>query len=127
MYDEETAALIRSAPRLGDLDTTRLPERLSEAFAKIAAARVRLREGGISQDDEVLALVREMRRLALANEALVAVTPERDNRAAAAFVAGSAHQLCFNALAIGSEGSEQQTFLGPDSISADIAAMLLFM
>ena len=38
-----------------------------------------------------------MRRLAAAQELLVATAPERDDRAAAAFVAGTAHQLCLMA------------------------------
>lgn len=126
MYDRETASLIRSAPRFVGLDTERLPETLTEAFAKIAAARVRLRDGGLEQDEEVVALFRDMQRLALANEALVSISPERENRAAAAFVAGSAHQLCFNARAMQAREGPR-TFLGAESISPDIAAVLLFL
>lgn len=126
MYDQETAALIRSAPRFEGLDTERLPEALTEAFAKIAAARVRLRDVGLQQDEEITALFRDMRRLALANEAVVSVSPERENRAAAAFVAGSAHQLCFNAGAM-QAGGRPRTFLGAESISPDLAAVLLFL
>ncbi|MGB3027649.1 DEAD/DEAH box helicase [Paradevosia shaoguanensis] len=126
MYDQETASLIRSAPRLEGLDTERLPELLTEGFAKIAAARVRLRDGGPIQDQEISQLVRDMQRLALTNEALVSATPERDNRAAAAFVAGSAHQLCFNARSTQGRG-EPRTVLGAESISPDVAAVLLFL
>lgn len=126
MYDQETASLIRSAPRFEGLEVERLPEVLTEAFAKIAAARVRLRDGGLAQDEEIVALFRDMQRLALANEALVSVSPERENRAAAAFVAGAAHQLCFNAWAIHA-GEEPRTFLRAESISPDIAAVLLFL
>lgn len=127
MYDPETAELIRRAPRFDGLDMGRLPELLTEAFAKIAAARVRLRDGGIDQDEEVVRLVRDMQRLALANEALVSITPERENRVAAAFVAGSAHQLCFNARTIGRDPGQSLTFLGAESISPNIAAVLLFL
>lgn len=126
MYDQETASLIRAAPRFDGLDTERLPETLTEAFAKIAAARVRLREGSLRQDEEIAALFRDMQRLALANEALVSVSPERENRAAAAFVAGSAHQLCFNAGAM-QAGDRPRTYLGAESISTDLAAVLLFL
>jgi len=126
MYDQETAELIRSAPHFGGLDVDRLPELLTDAFAKIAAARVRLRDGDIRQDEQVVQLVRNMQRLALANEALVSITPDRDNRAAAAFVAGSAHQLCFNAQATRHD-SGPPTFLSAESISPDIAAVLLFL
>src|SRR5688500_17792617 len=96
MYDDETAALIRSAPLLNGLNRERLPEQLSEAFAKIAAARISLRERA-AVDEDVISLIGDMQRLALTNEALVVSAPTREDRAAAAFVAGSAHQLCFNA------------------------------
>ena len=125
MYDEQTASLIRSAPALGGLDLERLPERLSDAFAKIAAARVRLREGDVV-DEDVVSLIGEMQRLALTNEALVATAPDRENRAAAAFVAGSAHQVCFNARSIRND-DDATSYLEPQSISPDLSAMLLFL
>lgn len=125
MYDEQTASLIRSAPTLQGLDLERLPELLSEAFAKIAAARVRLREGDVV-DSEVVALINEMQRLALTNEALVAIAPDRENRAAAAFVAGSAHLACFNARVVRGD-PKTASYLEPRSISPDISAMLLFL
>ncbi|MBA4095634.1 MAG: helicase [Rhodospirillum sp.] len=125
MYDEETAALIRSTPPLSGLDRDRLPELLSEAFAKIAAARMRLR-AGTSVDEDVVALIGEMQRLALTNEAFVASAPTREDRAAAAFVAGSAHQLCFNARKIRRD-EEAGSYLEARSISPDLSAMLLFL
>jgi len=124
MYDADTAELIRSAPSLEGLDRERLPEELSKAFARIAAARFRLREGGVDDDQEVVALIAEMQRLAFTNEVLVAVSPDRDDRAAAAFVAGSAHQLCFNARRIGAEDEASGTYVDANAISSDIAAML---
>ncbi|MGJ4889314.1 DEAD/DEAH box helicase [Bradyrhizobium sp. HKCCYLRH3099] len=127
MYDAETAQLIRTAPPLDGLNRERLPEQLSEAFALVAAARFRLRESGIGGEPEIVALVREMQRLAVTNEILVAVSPDRDDRAAAAFVAGSAHQLCFNARRIGTDGQASGTYLDANGISSDIAAMLLFL
>jgi DEAD/DEAH box helicase len=125
MYDDDTAALIRSAPTLNGLNRERLPEQLSEAFAKIAAARISLREGA-AVDDGVISLIGEMQRLALTNEALVASAPTREDRAAAAFVAGSAHQLCFNARNIRRD-APTSSYLEPRSISPEISAMLLFL
>jgi hypothetical protein len=125
MYDDETAALIRSAPSLDGLNRERLPEQLSEAFAKIVAARIRLRDGTAAEDD-LISLIGEMQRLALTNEALVASAPNREDREAAAFVAGSAHQLCFNARNIRRD-SPTTSYLEPQSISPDLAAMLLFL
>jgi len=125
MYDAETASLIRQTPELDGLDRDRLPEQLSEAFAKIAAARMRLRNG-TAVDEDVIELISEMQRLALTNEGLVASAPNRHDRSAAAFVAGSAHQLCFNAQSIRGD-LEARSYLEERSISPDVAAMLLFL
>lgn len=127
MYDADTADLIRSTPSLEGLDRARLPEELSKSFARIVAARFRLRDGGLRDDPEIVVLIADMQRLAVTNEILVAVAPERDNRVAAAFVAGSAHQLCFNARRIGGEDAASSTYIDANGISSDIAAMLLFL
>ncbi|MBP2489139.1 hypothetical protein JOH50_004866 [Rhizobium leguminosarum] len=125
MYDADTARLIQQTPQLDGLDRDRLPEHLSDAFAKIAAARMKLRNGSVV-DEGVVELIGEMQRLALTNEALVASAPNRGDRAAAAFVAGSAHQLCFNARSIRGD-LEAESYLEERSISPDLAAMLLFL
>jgi hypothetical protein len=127
MYDADTAKLIQSSPPLDGLNRERLPVVLSEAFAKIAAARFRLRDGDATDDQELIELIAEMQRLALTNEILVAVSPAREDRAAAAFVAGSAHQLCFNARRIGTVSEVPATYVDANGISSDIAAMLLFL
>jgi hypothetical protein len=125
MYDEETANLIRSSPALGGLDRNNLPEQLSQAFARIAAARLRLRTTE-ADSGELAELISYMQRLAFTNEALVSVSPNRSDRAAAAFVAGSAHQLCFNARRVGRD-EPSLSYIDAQSISPDIAAMLLFL
>lgn len=126
MYDQDTASLIRSTPPLEGLDRENLPDLFSEMFAQIAAARIRLRNTDEESPDELNSLVQTMRRLAFTNEALVSVLPERNDRSAASFVAATAHQLCFNADRL--RGSDALlTYLGPRSISSDIAAMLLFL
>lgn len=127
MYDADTSRLIQSSPALDGLNRERLPELLSDAFAKIAAARFRLRDGDATDDQELIELVTEMQRLAYTNEILVAASPTRDDRAAAAFVAGSAHQLCFNAQRIGTTSEEPATYVDTNGISSDIAALLLFL
>jgi DEAD/DEAH box helicase len=127
MYDADTAKLIQSSPPLDGLNRERLPVVLSDAFAKIAAARFRLRDGDATDDQELIELIAEMQRLALTNEILVAVSPAREDRAAAAFVAGSAHQLCFNARRIGTVSEVPATYVDANGISSDIAAMLLFL
>lgn len=124
MYDPITAALIRDAPGLPGLDVERLPETLSEMFAKIAGARVRLRN--MSADEAAIQeTITFASRLAQTNEALVAVAPDREDRRAAAFVAATAHQLVIQATQLG--GERPAASLGQQAISSDLAAMLLFL
>lgn len=126
MYDAVTAELIKSSPLLEGLDRETLPDLFSKAFAEIAAARIRLREVGDEQANELSELIAMMRRIANTNEALLAVLPQRDDRVAAAFVAATAHQLVAQADRE-LRGIVASTRLSERSISSDIAAMLLFM
>ncbi|GAB7201691.1 hypothetical protein OS12_31330 [Dickeya oryzae] len=66
------------------------------------------------------------RRLARTNEALVAIEPERNNRAAAGFVAATAYQLVYQATEL-HESNQPDAFIKADGISSDISAMLLFL
>ena len=125
MYDPATAALIRSAPDLPELDREGLPDSLSRAFAEIASARVLLRDGD-DDANELLETIDFARRLAHANEALVAIDPDRENRAAAGFVAATAYQLVYQAKALRAP-KRPRAFLKPDGISPDVSAMLLFL
>ncbi len=129
MYDDDTAELIRSAPALDGLDRQALPDFFAETYAQIAAARIRLRERGelgADEWEELIPLVARMRRLANVNEALVSILPEREDRRSAAFVAGTAHQMCFNADRLWEEMAPS-TYLHSRAISSDIAALLLFL
>lgn len=126
MYDQSTSALIRSTPALDGLDRENLPDILTEAFAQIAAARVRFRQSADEIPEELQELVESIRRLAFTNEALVSVVPEREDRSAAAFVAATAHQLSFNADLLLNEEAERAS-LGASAITSDVAAMLLFL
>jgi hypothetical protein len=98
MFDPQTTQLISEVPELPDLDRQNLAKTLSESFAKISSARIRLRSLEDAEADETLnAVIENMRRLARTNEAFVSVDLDREDRAAAAFVAGTAHQLVFKA------------------------------
>ena len=125
MFDPITSALIAASPPLEGLDLEALPKRLTEAFADIVAAKIRLRGGDTEEASETLEeTLLEVRRLAAAHEAFVALLPERDNRAAAAFVAASAHQVCL----IGSRADgDELSYLDGTSIAPEICAALLFM
>ncbi|POZ61028.1 DEAD/DEAH box helicase [Chromobacterium alticapitis] len=129
MFDPVTIDLIRAAPPLSSLSLEELPRRFTNAFAEIVAARVRLR--GVTDMEgrsETLAeLLDQMRRLAATQELLVAISPERTNRAAAAFVAGAAHQLCLMAEVV-SDGDEKRVpFIDAIRAAPEICSTLLFL
>ena len=125
MYDPVTASLIRSAPVLPELDREGLPDAISRAFAQIASARVLLRDGDYDASGlaETIAFAQ---RLAQTNETLVAIDPERENRAASGFVAATAYQLVYQATALRAP-RRPRAYLKHDGISPDISAMLLFL
>ena len=125
MYDPHTASIIRQTPDLPELNRQDLPDALTRAFTEIASARVMLRDEkpGIEQLSKTLDFAQ---RLARTNEALILVSPERENRTAAAFVAATAYQLVHQAEAI-REPMPEPAFLRAEGISPDISAMLLFL
>ena len=92
MYDPITSALISSSPALSGLDLDDLPKRLAEAYAEVVASRISLRSPDGGTPERLAATLSMLRRLAIAHEAHVALLPDRENRRAAAFVAGSSHQ-----------------------------------
>ena len=125
MYDSTTADVIRRTPPLRDLDRDSLPEKFTEAFARIAAARVRLRTG--EEPAENLDSTRQFaRRLAQTNETLVALGPDREDRKPAAFVAATAYQLAYQ-IDVVSDVATQNTRLEAAAITPDVSAMLLFL
>ncbi|MDX8536029.1 DEAD/DEAH box helicase [Mesorhizobium abyssinicae] len=124
MFDPTTAALIRAAPPLEGLDLENLPKRLTEAFADIVSARIRLRGATAEADDEAfLATVAELRRIAAAYETYAALLPDRENRASAAFVAASAHQ----AVSLALRGDHAPSQVDTAVVSSDVCATLLFL
>jgi hypothetical protein len=124
MFDPITTALIRTAPPLEGLDLEALPKRLTEAFADIVSARIRLRSAGVEDvDPEADRTLNELRRLAAAHESYVALLPERENRGAAAFVAAAAHQACMlrRGAVVG------QSRIDAAAVTPEICATLLFL
>jgi superfamily II DNA/RNA helicase len=129
MFDPDTVALIARAPTLEGLDLNALPQRFTDAYASIVAARIRLRQ--IAGNREGLAgmaadTINEMRRLAFSLEALVSLLPDREDRAAAGFVAGTAHHVTILAERLASPISRPST-LTADGISPEVSATLLFL
>jgi hypothetical protein len=91
MLDADTVELIARAPPLEGLDLAQLPQTLTEVYAQIVAARVRLRglTAGEALPDAVTNAIQTMRRIASAHEAFVSTLPAREDRSAAAFVAAN--------------------------------------
>ena len=109
MFDAETSELIRSAPPLQGLDLEDLPKQLTREYFTIVSLRMRLREsaGSGALEPELAGIVERLESLAPTQEAFVAATPNRPNRASAAFLAATAHQLCFSAQRLGRIGHSQ--------------------
>jgi superfamily II DNA/RNA helicase len=127
MFDADTAKLIASATPLPGLNLEDLPQQLTEAYTKLVSTRIRLRaieQGALPADIEKI--VSDTRRLAFAHEAFVSSFLERDNRAASAFVAGTAHHICLLAERMRS-ASTRPSRLGLQAISPEISAAILFM
>lgn len=124
MFDPETVDLIQRAPPLDGLDLADLPQILTDAFATVVAARIRLRTGSPDPEGvEVAETLTLLTRLAATHEIYVALTPDRDSRAAAAFVAASAHQ----ARRLAWVGAQPASRISATSISSEISATLLFL
>ncbi len=128
MFDSETVALISGAPELDGLNLAELPQLLTKAYAQIISARIRLRES-VDEDKcsaDIVIINNDMRRLAFTQETFVSVLAERENRAAAAFVAGTAHYVSLLAEKNRIEESSP-SYLGYQAISPEVSATLLFM
>ena len=124
MFDPETVRLIRRAQPLEGLDLAALPQILTDAFATVVAARIRLRTASPAPEGtEVAETLTLLTRLAATQELYVALTPDRDNRAAAAFVAAAAHQ----ARRLARVGAQPASRISATSISSEISAALLFL
>ncbi len=128
MFDPDTSKLISDAPSLDGLDLSKLSAQLTEAYTLIVTARVRMR--GAAKDsvlpDDILKIARQMRRIAFTNEAFVSALPGREDRAAAAFVAGAAHHVSLMAARM-VRTERQETRLMLDSIAPEVSATLLFL
>ncbi|MDY6825501.1 MAG: DEAD/DEAH box helicase [Thermodesulfobacteriota bacterium] len=132
MFDSETVRLIQSAEPLAELDLERLPQFLTEAYAKVVAARlgaVRLDAG--YRDDEWDQNIRQLRRLADTYEGLSIFLPDDNpHRAACAFVAGSAHHTLSQARSTEARIADQEVTdrsLSLHGVGPEVAACLLFL
>lgn len=129
MFDAETKALIARAPSLEGMNYADLPRRLTDAYATIVAARIRMQNNAIEQaglSGEMLVLLQEMQRLASTNEALAAILDEESSRLSAAFVAASARHVVLMAEQYMHPHSRFTT-LDAQGISPEVSATILFL
>jgi superfamily II DNA/RNA helicase len=128
VFDAVTTALIAEAPALDGVDLGALPQLLTDAYASIVAARIRLREDTNEPGlpPEVGEIVGRMKRLAFTYEALVTARLDRANRAAAAFVAGAAHTITLMADKARNT-APRPSRLDYQSVSSAVSASLLFL
>lgn len=132
MFDPATTDLIQQASPLEGLDIDRLPQFLTEAYAKVVAARLGAVElGSGQQNPEWASNILELRRLAETYEGLAIFLPEDDpHRTACAFVAGSAHHTLDQARRIADRVNCQISStpsLSAHGIGPELAACLLFL
>lgn len=135
MFDPSTEELIRHAPTLEGLDNNQLSKEFTRIYTTIVAARMRLRDlasqadqAGESRAETLEDVTKEMkflRELASTQEALISVSPSRDDRRSAAFVAGTAHYVLLQAERI--IGDKLASRLDMDYVSPEVSATVLFM
>lgn len=135
MFDPSTEELIRHAPNLDGLDNNQLSKEFTRIYTTIVAARMRLRDlasqadqAGESRAETIENVAKEMkflRELASTQESLISVSPSRDDRRSAAFVAGTAHYVLLQAERI--VGDKLFSRLEMDYVSPEVSATVLFM
>ena len=135
MFDPSTEELIRNAPTLDGLDNNQLSKEFTRIYTTIVAARMRLRdlasqadqagESRIETFEDIAKEMKFLRELASTQEALISVSPSRDDRRSAAFVAGTAHYVLLQAERI--LGDKQVSRLDMDYVSPEVSATVLFM
>jgi len=135
MFDPSTEDLIRRAPALDGLDNSQLSKEFTRIYTTIVAARMRLRDlasqadqAGETRAETLEGVAKEMkflRELASTQEALISVSPSREDRRSAAFVAGTAHYVLLQAERIA--GEKLPSRLEADYVSPEVSATVLFM
>lgn len=123
MFDAATAALLRSAPELPGLDPSALPAILTAHYAELSAMRLRGADTATSLSETAWTL----ERIADTYELVVSLQPDADERAAAAFVAGTARQILARRQLAASDAAMLLPSIDRDRVDPAVAAALLFL
>lgn len=122
MFDAATAALLRSAPSLPDLNSDDLPAILTAHYAELASIRLR----GVGAESSFESAW-SLERIADTNELVVSLRPEGAGTSAAAFVAGTARQIIARRqLATGGD-AQLPPNIDRDRLDPSLAAAILFL
>ncbi|WP_299944471.1 DEAD/DEAH box helicase [uncultured Microbulbifer sp.] len=121
MYDPETASLLRSAPKLPDLNPNDLPQLLTEHYAQIVSMRLGGEEQSDDQEDWSLD------RIADTYELIVSVSDDPLIRRPSAFVAASAQLIIARREEFLNKEENTKANISRDRLAPEIAAVLLFL
>lgn len=121
MFDTSSRMLLRGAPDLPGLDPETLDELLTAAYIELATVRFMSMQGGDASDVDVF---NRVRRLASTFEAYVVLNLRPEQIRAAAFVAGTAHQILSR---LREPRLDQPTLVSSDAVGSAISATLLFL
>jgi ATP-dependent RNA helicase DOB1 len=127
VYNPQTEQVIRNAPKIGEIDMSRLPEELARVFAEIVSLRRNVTRDGWVISQELKGSIEMLRTLATNLETIAVVYPNHEKKESVAFVSATAQYLLMQIDSIKTRGirnSEDFTF---DSISSGISAVLLFL
>jgi len=132
VFDSETIRLIQGAEPLEGRDLDQLPQFLTDAYAKVVAARLgAIRLGDGRREEAWVETLAELRRLADTYEGLSIFLPESNShRPSCAFVAGSAHHTLSQARLIEARlaGTDVEApSLSAHGVGPELAACLLFL
>lgn len=122
MFDAATAALLRSAPSLPDLNSDDLPAILTAHYAELASIRLR----GVGAESS-LESAWSLERIADTYELVVSLRPEGTGRSAAAFVAGTARQIIARRQLAISADTQLPPNIDRDRLDPSLAAAILFL
>lgn len=135
MFDPSTENLIRRAPALEGLANESLAKEFTRIYATVVAVRMRLRDiasrDGSSEEatgpaiEEVREEMTFLAELAATQEALISVSPMREDRQSAAFVAGTAYYVLAQAQRLLQR--ENISRLEVEYVSPELSATLLFL
>lgn len=120
MFDPRSRLLLREAPKLADLDPDTLDELLTAAHVELATARLAAQDGAESS----IEIFTRVRRLASTFEAYVALNLRPEQTRAAAFVAGTAHQILS---LLRNPRLDQPTLISSAAVDSTISATVLFL